>query len=89
MTREEAKSCICTIEVLGRLFYRVHGVMDDVDAQNCKKLIEMLYGICDSESELPSAHPDEIGIQLAYMRGKIDGIKECTEKLRKLREEFE
>lgn len=37
---------------------------------------------------LPSAHPDEIAIQLAYMRGKIDGIKECTEKLRKLTEEF-
>ena len=39
--------------------------------------------------KLPSAHPDEVAIQLAYMRGKIDGIKECTEKLRKLREEFE
>lgn len=38
---------------------------------------------------LPPAQPDEIAIQLAYMRGKIDGIKECTEKLRKLREEFE
>lgn len=38
---------------------------------------------------LPSAHPDEIGIHLAYMRGKIDGIKECTEKIRKLNEKFE
>lgn len=51
MTREEAKSCICTIEVLRRLCYRVHGLMDVVDARNCDKLIEMLNGICDEEGE--------------------------------------
>ena len=42
MTSEEAKSCIHTIELLRRLAFNVHGVMDVVDAQNCDKIIEML-----------------------------------------------
>ena len=35
---------------------------------------------------LPSAQP--IDVQEAYYRGKIDGIKECTTRLKKMNEEF-
>lgn len=42
MTREEAKSCIGTIEMLQRLAYNVHGIMDVIDADNCKKIIKAL-----------------------------------------------
>ena len=42
MTREEAKSCIGTIELLQRLAYNIHGVMDVTDANNCKKIIKAL-----------------------------------------------
>jgi hypothetical protein len=42
MTREEAKSCKCTIEMLQRLAYNIHGVMDVIDADNCKKIIKTL-----------------------------------------------
>jgi len=42
MTKEEAKSCIGTIEMLQRLAYNIHGVMDVTDADNCKKIIEVL-----------------------------------------------
>lgn len=42
MTREEAKSCIGTIEMLQRLAYNIHGVMDVIDAENCKKIIKAL-----------------------------------------------
>lgn len=42
MTREEAKSCIGTIEMLQRLAYNVHGIMDVIDANNCKKIIKTL-----------------------------------------------
>jgi hypothetical protein len=42
MTREEAKSCIGTIEMLQRLAYNIHGVMDVIDADNCKKIIKVL-----------------------------------------------
>lgn len=42
MTREEAKSCICTIKMLQKLAYNIHGVMDVVDADNCKKIIKAL-----------------------------------------------
>jgi hypothetical protein len=42
MTREEAKSCICTIKMLQRLAYNIHGVMDVIDADNCKKIIKAL-----------------------------------------------
>ena len=36
--------------------------------------------------KLPSAQP--IDVQEAYYRGKIDGVKECTERLKKVTEEF-
>ncbi len=42
MTREEAKSCKGTIELLQRLAYNIHGVMDVIDADNCKKIIKTL-----------------------------------------------
>lgn len=42
MTKEEAKSCIGTIELLRRLAYNIHGVMDVIDADNCKKIIKAL-----------------------------------------------
>lgn len=42
MTREEAKSCTGTIEMLQRLAYNIHGVMDVIDADNCKKIIKAL-----------------------------------------------
>ena len=42
MTDKERKSCIQTIELLRRLAFNVHGVMDVIDAQNCDKIIEML-----------------------------------------------
>ena len=42
MTIEEAKSCICTIKMLQRLAYNIHGVMDVIDADNCKKIIKAL-----------------------------------------------
>lgn len=35
---------------------------------------------------LPSAQP--IDVQVAYYRGKIDGIKECRARLKKMNEEF-
>lgn len=35
---------------------------------------------------LPPAQP--IDVQEAYYRGKIDGIKECTAKIKKVNEEF-
>lgn len=42
MTRKEAKSCISTIEMLQRLAYNIHGVMDVIDANNCNKIIKAL-----------------------------------------------
>ena len=42
MTNEEAKSCIGTIEMLQRLAYNIHGVMDVIDVDNCNKIIKLL-----------------------------------------------
>lgn len=42
MTDKERKSCIHTIELLRRLAFNVHGVMDVIDAENCDKIIKML-----------------------------------------------
>ena len=46
MTDKECKSCIQTIELLRRLAFNVHGVMDVIDAQNCEKIIEILNNHC-------------------------------------------
>jgi len=53
MTDKERKSCIQTIELLRRLAFNVHGVMDIIDAQNVDKIIEMLEEpeSCDSKTE--------------------------------------
>ena len=42
MNKKERKSCIFTIKTLTNLAYNIHGVMDVVDVDNCKKIIEML-----------------------------------------------
>lgn len=35
---------------------------------------------------IAAAQPTQLDLDKAYMRGKVDGIRQCTEKLRKLRE---
>lgn len=42
MTREEAKSCINTIEMLRRFALNIHGVIDIIDDENVNKVIAML-----------------------------------------------
>lgn len=63
MTEKEAKSCINTIELLRRLAFNVHGVMDVIDAGNCDKIISMLSqepcGDCISRTEAMRAITDE------------------------------
>lgn len=53
MKDKERKSCIQTIELLRRLAFNVHGVMDIIDAQNVDKIIEMLEEpeSCDTKTE--------------------------------------
>ena len=53
MKNKERKSCIQTIELLRRLAFNVHGVMDIIDAQNVDKIIEMLEEpeSCDTKTE--------------------------------------
>lgn len=68
MTEKEAKSCIQTIELLRRLAFNVHGVMDVIDAQNCDKIIALLSqescGDCISRVDAMRAITDE------WVRGK-------------------
>lgn len=53
MKDKERKSCIQTIELLRRLAFNVHGVMDIIDAQNVDKIIKMLEEpeSCDTKTE--------------------------------------
>lgn len=61
MTQKEAASCINTIELLRRLAYNVHGLMDVIDAKNCEKIISLLkeqskydwHPIKDGDGEMP------------------------------------
>ena len=61
MTREERESCIGTIELLRKLAFNIHGVMDVIDAENCDKLIKVLK----SETAV------------SYLDGYNDGYKEA------------
>ena len=60
MTREEAKSCISTIEMLQRLAYNIHGVMDVIDADNCEKIIKALEQEPKTGHWMPSHIPESI-----------------------------
>ena len=42
MTEKEITSCIQTIELLKKLAYNIHGVMDVIDSKNCEKIINLL-----------------------------------------------
>ena len=75
MTEKEAKSCIGTIEMLRRLAYNIHGVMDVIDADNCEKIIKVL-------SDIPK-YKD------AYGKGWDDGAKATYEHLKMCEEEQE
>ena len=64
MTLKERQSCISTINLLRRLAFNVHGVIDVIDNENCDKLIALLdCGI------------DEIYMK-HYKQGKVDAIAE-------------
>ena len=47
--------------------------------------IGTIKGIVDS---MPTIEPQPMDVQEAYFKGKIDGIKECTARLRRLTAEF-
>lgn len=51
---------------------------------------EVLDAVKTTLNELPPAQPEpQTEINMAYMRGKIDGINYCTERLREMRMEVE
>lgn len=54
MTNKEIKSCVGTIEMLRRLAYNIHGVMDVIDADNCEKIIKAL----EQEQDKPMVEID-------------------------------
>ena len=60
----------------------LHGYFDGMLETDtiCPKDLYNLFEI------IPSAEP--IDVQEAYNRGKIDGIKECMTRLKKVNEEF-
>lgn len=64
MTLKERQSCINTINLLRRLAFNVHGVIDAIDNENCDKLIALLDGGID---EIYLRH---------YKQGKVDAIAE-------------
>ena len=52
ISKKDAESCICTIKTLRDLAYNIHGVMDWIDRDNCRKIIKMLESI----TEIPTPH---------------------------------
>ena len=42
MSEHEAESCIGTIELLRKVFFRMNGLMDKADYENCDKIIRLL-----------------------------------------------
>lgn len=52
MTAKEAKSCRNTVELLRRLAYNIHGVMDVIDEENCQKIFALLDRIAEDDSAM-------------------------------------
>jgi hypothetical protein len=74
MTLDEAKSCICTIKMLQRLAYNIHGVMDVIDADNCKKIIKALEQepVLDKIRAEIEQITDTMGVRYNLYVSKID-----------------
>ena len=70
MPTKEVDSCIKTVEMLRRLALNIHGVIDVVDDENCKKIISALkqYGaLQDIQKEICDMYPkytDENGYRM-------------------------
>ena len=79
MTLKERASCINTIELLKRMAYNIHGLMDVVDAENCDKIIKMLN---DDKShwtpcseKLPLTYEGDIPVAETYIvTVSVDGV---------------
>ena len=80
MTLDEAKSCICTIKMLQRLAYNIHGVMDVIDADNCKKIIKAL----EQEPVL-----DKIRAEIKTMSGDVETLSDVLDVIDKYKTEGE
>lgn len=79
MTLKERASCINTIELLKRMAYNVHGLMDVVDAENCDKIIKMLnddnphWTPCSEK--LPLTYEGDIPVVETYIvTVSVDGV---------------
>lgn len=73
MTNKEIKSCVGTIEMLRRLAYNIHGVMDVIDADNCEKIIKAL----EQEQDKPMVEIDMYSVikQKYIEREVLDKIR--------------
>ena len=76
MTCKEIESCIQTIELLRRLAFNVHGVMDVIDTQNCDKIIELLKQSRDNSET--SSHDEKHILQgcIALMDEMVEGFRQ-------------
>ena len=45
ITKDEAKSMICTLDMFTRLAFNVHGLIDVIDDRNIKKMREILKSV--------------------------------------------
>ena len=87
MTDKERKSCIHTIELLRRLAFNVHGVMDVIDAENCDKIIKMLEADAQRwipcSERLPKTHETGNSFSGIYMQSSpvlVYGVPEYEEE---------
>lgn len=88
MTRKEAKSCIGTIEMLQRLAYNIHGVMDVIDADNYEKETEyrkeyswMAEKYINVPYEVDRLYPEKYELlwEITYQDGHIERHwEDCT-----------
>lgn len=80
MTNKEIKSCVGTIEMLRRLAYNIHGVMDVIDADNCEKIIKAL----EQEQDKPMVEIDLYSVikQKYIEREVLDKIRAEIDKAR-------
>ena len=85
MNEKERKSCIFTIKTLMNLAYNIHGVMDVVDVDNCKKIIEnreftanalkeIGFSVIDSDANFLFVKSDKISGLDFYLKLKEKGI---------------
>lgn len=79
------------MEILTTAIRNMKGMAKFIGAEDDPEIrmeIKAYTDIADGVKDMPTIEPQPMDVQEAYLKGMIDGIKECTARLKKVQDEM-